>query len=273
MIMKPSLEADKFTTPKSRWNVKNLKHLLGFALLYSAYALALPSAFIGYADVGRQIWRSMNISFRIIAATFALASVTACTKYSGDSLLNLPEQASVYDQSSIISKAKSDVSDIFDNLGISEEANNSLRNISPKSVIRDSEPLKLTQVDNQLVVVGADTNIAFATNSIIISTGAVHIAHSSNSVVVCGSDVDISHDGSLGNGSLVISKGKAKISHAENTLIYAINGVEISHANNVRAYNTNERKTSWGHINNNLVKLLFHEETKSNPSVHTGAVQ
>lgn len=188
-------------------------------------------------------------------------------------MLKLPEQSNAYDQSRILSKAKSDVSDIIDSLGISEEAKNSLGSISPKSVIRDSEPLNLTQVDNQLVVAGADTNIAFATNSIIISTDALHISHSSNNVIICGSDVDISHDGSLGNGSLVITKGKVKISHAGNSLIYAINGVEISHAHNVRAFNTRERKTSWGHINNNLVKLLFHEETTPNPAVHTDAAR
>lgn len=208
----------------------------------------------------------MSVSFRTIALTFALASVSACTTYSGDSLLKLPEQSNADDQNRILSKTKSDVSDIIDSLGISEEAKNALGNISPKSVIRDSEPFKSTRVDNLLVVAGADANIAFATNSIIISIGALHISHSSNNVVVCGGNVDISHDGSLGNGSLVISKGKVKISHAGNSLIYAINGVEISHAHNVRAFNTRERKTSWGHINNNLVKLLFHEEKTPNPA-------
>lgn len=206
----------------------------------------------------------MNIAFRNIAVVFTLALVCACTTYTGDSLLRLPEQSSAYDQSRIISKAKGGVSDILDSLGITEKEKTSLEKIALKSVVRDSESLKLTHVDNQLVVAGADTNIAFATNSIIISVGALHISHSSNNIVICGGDVDISHDGSLGNGSLVVSKGKTKISHAGNTLIYAINGVEISHARNVRAFNTRERKTSWGHINNSLVKPLFHEETAPN---------
>lgn len=161
---------------------------------------------------------------------------------------------------------------MLDRLGISEAEKTALDTISPRSVIRDSETLKLIRVHNQLVVAGANTNIAFATNSIIISTGALHISHSGNNIVVCGSDVDISHDGTLGNGSLVLSKGEVTISHAGNTLIYALKGVEISHARNVRAFNTRERKTSWGHINNDLVKPLFREETVPNKSLQpTGA--
>jgi len=209
----------------------------------------------------------MNHTSRTIVAVFTLALVSACSTYTGDSLLRLSEQPSNYNQNRIISKAKDGVTDILDSLGVSDETKTSFAKIAPKNIIRDSEPLKLTHIDNQLVVAGGDTNIAFATNSIIISTGALHISRSGNNIVVCGSDVDISHDGSLGNGSLVISKGKTKIGHAKNTLIYAINGVEISHARNVRAFNTRERKTSWGHINNNLVKPLFHEETAPNKSL------
>ena len=224
----------------------------------------------------------MKITFRALAVAFTFTSVSACTTYTGDSLLKLSEQLSTYDQSKIISKAKGGVSNILDSLELSEEAITSLMKISPASVILDSESVKLIRVDNQLVVAGADTNIAFATNSIIISTGALHISHSSNNVIICGDDVDISHDGSLGSGnlgsaqlgsgsqsigSLVISKGKTKISHARNTLIYAIKGVKISHARNVQAFNTSERKTSSGYINNILVKPLFHKETAPNKSL------
>ena len=73
----------------------------------------------------------MNITFRTIAATFALASVSACTTYSGDSLLRLPEQSNAYDQSRILSKVKGDVSDILDSLGISEEVKISLEKKFP----------------------------------------------------------------------------------------------------------------------------------------------
>jgi hypothetical protein len=209
----------------------------------------------------------MNIAFRALAVAFAWALVSACTTYTGDSLLRLPEQTSTYNQSRTISKAKNGVSEILDSLGIPKDAKTPFENIAPSSVIRDSGPLKLNRINNQLVVAGDDTNIAFATNSIIISTGTLHISHSGNNVIVCGGDVDISHDGGLGSGSLVISKGQTKISHAGNTLIYAIKGVEISHAQNVRAFNTRERKTSGGHINNILVKPLFHEETAPSKSL------
>ena len=51
------------------------------------------------------------------------------------------------------------MSDILDSLGISEEAKTSLEKIALNGVIRDSEPLKLTHIDNQLVIAGADTNM------------------------------------------------------------------------------------------------------------------
>ena len=185
--------------------------------------------------------------------------------------MRLPERTSACDQNEIISKAKSGVSDILDKLGVSAEKKASIEKITPKDIIHDSEPLTLTRVDNQLVVSGANTNISFATNSIIISTGTLHISHSGNNIIVCSSDVDISHDGSIGNGSLVVSKGKTRISHAGNTLIYAINGVVISHAYNVKAFNTRERKTSWGHINNIIVEPLFYEETAPKSLHPTGS--
>jgi len=209
----------------------------------------------------------MNPTSRAIAVVFVLVSAAACTTYPGDRLLRLPEQSSTRDESRIISKAKGGVTHILDRLAIPEETKASLEKIAPKSVIRETKPLELTSVDSQLVVAGANLRIAFATNSIIIATGAVHISHSGNNVVVCSNDVDISHDGSLGNGSLVISKGKTTISHAGNTLIYAIRGAAISHAHNVKAFNTDERITSWGHINNVLVKPLFEEEVAPNKAL------
>jgi hypothetical protein len=209
----------------------------------------------------------MNHIAKALVAVITLALFSACSTYTGDSLLRLPEQSATYNQTNIISKATNGVSEILDSLGVSKETKNSFEKIVPENVIRDSAPLKLTHIDNQLVVSGAATNIAFATNSIIISTGTLHISHSGNNIVVCGSDIDISHDGSLRNGSLVISKGKTKISHARNTLIYAIKGVEISHPHNVTAFNTRERKTSWGHINNIIVEPLFQGDTASNKAL------
>ena len=210
----------------------------------------------------------MNHTYRAILAIFTLALVSACATYTWDNLLKLLEQPSTSNQNRTISKAKEGVSEILDRLGVSEEKKTSFEKIALKDVIRDSEPLKLTRIGNQLVVARAKTDISYATNSIIISIGALHISHSGNNIIECGSDVDISHDGSLGNGSLVISKGKTKISHAEN-----IKGVEISHVNHVKAFNTRERKTSWGHINNIIVKPLFQEETAPNESLQlTGAV-
>ncbi|MCP4722063.1 MAG: hypothetical protein GY860_21610 [Desulfobacteraceae bacterium] len=206
----------------------------------------------------------MNHISQAIGAVFILALISACSPYTGDRLLRLSEQSRTYNQSSIISKVKGSMSDILDSLGVPEETKASFEKIAPENIICANESLKLTHVGNQLVVAGANTNISFATNSIIISTGALHISHSANNFIVCGSDVDISHDGSMGNGSLVISKGKTKISHAGNTIIYAIKGVEVSHAHNVKSFNTLERKTSWGNINNVIVEPLFHEETAPN---------
>lgn len=202
----------------------------------------------------------MKIAIHAKVAFIILAFVSACSTYSGDSLLGLPGKSSTHKQAMIISRVKADVSAIFDSLGVSEETKTTFENISPKNVIRDSGSLKLTHIINQLLITQGNTNIANATNSIIISTGSVHISHSSNNIVISGSNVDISHDGSTGNGSLVISKGKTKISHAKNNLIYAIKGLEISHASNVKAFNTRNRNTSWGHINNIIVKPLFLEE-------------
>jgi hypothetical protein len=225
---------------------------------------------------GFKIWlaksrKRMSLVSRAMAAAFTLTLVSACSTYTGDNLLRLPAQSSTHDQDRIISKAKDGVSDILDSLGVSEEKKGSLQKISPKNVIRDSGSLELTHIDNLLVVGGADANIAFAKNSIIISMGALHISHSSNNIVVCGGDVVISHDGSSGSGSLVISKGKTKITHAGDTLIYAVNGVEISHARSAKAFNTGKRKTSWGHINNIIVEPLFREETAPNrPLLPTG---
>jgi len=206
--------------------------------------------------------RKMTLIFRIIVIAIVIASVSACTTYTGDNLIKLSEQPVTYKQQRIIAKAQQGVADILDRLEISTKRKAAFETISPLSVIRDNEPLTLTRVDNQLVVAGQNTTIAYAANSIIISSGPLHISHSGNNVIVCGGDVDISHDGSIGHGSLIISKGKTEISHAGNSLIYAIKGVEISHARNVHAFNTRERKTSWGHINNSLIEPLFREEAE-----------
>ena len=204
----------------------------------------------------------MAFILRLVVIAVVAVSVSACTTYSGDSLLKLTAQPVTYEQQVLIAKAQQGVADILDRLEISQERKAAFEMIAPLSVIRDNEPLTLTRVDNQLVVAGQNTTIAYAANSIIISSGPLHISHSGNNVIVCGGDVDISHDGSIGHGSLVISKGKTEISHAGDSLIYAIEGVEISHARNVHAFNTRERKTSWGHINNILITPLFREEAK-----------
>jgi len=204
--------------------------------------------------------------FRTMAIVFVLASVSACTTYPGDRILQLYDQSNAYDEGKIISTARVGVADILSSLTISEDTKNSLGKIAPIAVIREIKPLDLAFADNQLVVAKGDANISFASNSIIIVNGILNIAHSSNNIIVCGSDVDISHDGSMGEGSLVISKGKTTISHAGNTIIYAIKGTEISHARNVKAFNTSERKTSWGHINNILVKPLFEDEASPSKS-------
>lgn len=204
----------------------------------------------------------MAFILRLVVIAVVVVSVAACTTYTGDSLLQLTEQPVTNEQQRIIAKAQQGVADILDRLEIPDERKAAFETIAPVSVIRDNEPLTLTRVHNQLVIAGQNVTISHATNSIIISSGALHLSHGSNNVIVCGGDVDISHDGSVGHGSLVISKGKTEISHAGNSLIYAIGGVKISHARNVHAFNTRERKTSWGHINNILIKPLFHEETE-----------
>nr|WP_320050201.1 hypothetical protein [uncultured Desulfuromonas sp.] len=204
----------------------------------------------------------MSFVLRTVLVALVITSVSACTTYTGDSLLQLTEQPVTYEQQRTIAKAQQGVADILDRMKIPQERKAVFETISPVGVIRDNEPLTLSRVQNQLVIAGQNVTIAHAINSIIISSGALHISHGGNNAIVCGGDVDISHDGSMGNGSLVISKGKTKISHAGNSLIYAIGGVEISHARNVHAFNTRERKTSWGHINNILIKPLFREETE-----------
>jgi hypothetical protein len=208
----------------------------------------------------------MNRIFRLVATATLLILVSACTTtYEGDNLLKLPEQPVAHDQTRLISKTRSDVSNMLNALNLPEERKKNFENVSPTVVVHDNQPLDLNQIDDQLIVSRAYANIAFASNSIIISDGALHISHSGNNVIICGGDVDISHDGSEGNGSLVISRGRVKISHARNSLIYALHGVEISHASNVQAFNTHERKTSWGHISNILVKPLFSDEITASP--------
>lgn len=197
-----------------------------------------------------------------LTITAVLVLVSGCATYVGDKLLELPETRVRYDQSRVISKARSGVSELLDSLGISDERKASFKKISPRGVVRDDHSLKRSHINSQLIVAGADASFASATNSIIIVAGPLHISHSANNIIICGTDVDISHDGSRGNGSLVVSKGRIKISHAGNSLIYALDGVEISHARNVRAFNTRERKTSWGHIDNVLVDPLFDAETR-----------
>lgn len=58
----------------------------------------------------------------------------------------------------------------------------------------------------------------------------------------------------------MISKGKVIVNHARGTYIYALDGAEVSFATSVRSINTNERKVSWGNINNRHVEPLFESE-------------
>lgn len=186
-----------------------------------------------------------------------------CATPAGDELLQLPAQARAAEEDAIVARAREGVAKVLAGLEITGARKAFFENFSPQSVILDESPLELTRVDNQLVIAGAKTDIAFATNSIIIARDSLHISHGANNFIVCAADVDISHDGSMAEGSLVITRGRVDISHARNTLVYAVEGVEISHANNVRAFNTRDRKTSWGHINNAVVEPLFREEASS----------
>jgi hypothetical protein len=172
----------------------------------------------------------------------------------------MPAQTDTQDDARLIATAKKETGKILDQFAVAGRARSALDAISPRKVIRDSAPVRLTRTDEALVLAAAGADIGFATNSIVIANGPVKIAHSTNNVIIAGGSVQISHDGSVGTGSLVITKGKLTISHATGTLLYAPKGVEIAHASGVRSFNTIDRTTSWGTIQNVLVEPLFEDE-------------
>jgi len=192
----------------------------------------------------------------------AVLLLPGCATYVGDRLLKLPRDAAATD-ADVIEQTRARVRELVESLGLPGERAAKLLEIAPTGVIRDTQPLKSEFIDRQLVLAEGDADIAFASNCIIIAPGILHVSHSGNNVIVADGDVDISHDGSLAQGSLVVSRGRVTIGHAADTLVYAPGGVEISHANGVRAFNTPDRQSSWGEIDNLTIKPLFREEARS----------
>ena len=72
---------------------------------------------------------------RAIVAIFTLAIISACSTYTGDNLMRLPEQSSTCNQNRTISKAKEGVSDILDSLGVSEEAKTFFKKIIINTIL------------------------------------------------------------------------------------------------------------------------------------------
>lgn len=202
----------------------------------------------------------MYSSIRVLATLFILALFTGCTTYSGDKALQITTKLNTVNETKMLTVTKSDVSEIIASLELSEQDRARFESISPKKVYQRHHSGKILLLDGELFVADGDTMIPMATNSIILSNSDLEIAHSSNNIIISSSDIDISHDGSRGNGSLVISKGKIQISHAHNSLIYAVKGLEVAHARHVKAFNTQQWKTSFGHIDNTSIAPLFHDE-------------
>ncbi len=203
----------------------------------------------------------MYSSIRVLATLLIFALFTGCTSYSGDEALQLTTKLNTVDEAKLLTMAKSDVSEIIASLGLSPQDRARFERISPKNIYQRHHSGKILLLDGDLFVVEDDTTIPMASNYIIISNGDLEISHSSHNIVISSGNIDISHDGSQGDGSLIISKEKINISHAHNSLVYAVKALEVSHARYVRAFNTQQWKISFGHIDNTSIAPLFHDET------------
>lgn len=192
----------------------------------------------------------------VALTTLVLAATLAgCAERAGDRLLNIPDRAD--DERDGVERTLNGVAALLERLPLPAERKRRLESLRPTRVIRESRRLDLDLTSDAIVLTQADIEVSAATNTIIVAAGSIRIAHCESSIVISGRDVAISHDGSRGGGSLVVSKGSTRISHARNTLIYAVEGVQVSFANDVRAFNTPDRVTSWGHIDNTLIEPLF----------------
>lgn len=196
------------------------------------------------------------------AALLAMALLTAsCASTPGEKILGLTEGELTRDESKVLLKAKSLTTELLKHLDIPTKQKSAFEAISLKRVIRADQFARLPTVHDTLVIAGGDIDIAFAKNSLVVARGVTHISHSSNNIVVAANNIDVSHDGSDGSGSLLIAKGKIEVSHARNSIVSSPIGVNVSHANSVVAYNTPDRKTSWGEIDNRIVRPIFTERS------------
>ncbi len=160
------------------------------------------------------------------------------------------------------------LSKLYDELGLPEKRKISIDSISTYGLVQENKNIKFAHEKQKVFLINGDIHISHCHSSIVIATGNIDISNGSNNILISGNNVEVSHDR---GGSIIVAKGSVDISFAYNTTVHAPGGLEISHPRNVIEYNTENRKTSWGHVNNILIEPLFKSETPFNKSIQPTA--
>ena len=183
--------------------------------------------------------------------------LTGCASYTGDKLISLTHLPVQPESHAALVKTEEMVSKLYDHFKLPEERKISMDGILSYGLVQDNKPVEFSHEQRQVFLINGDIRISHCYNSVVVATGSINISHGGRNILVSGKNIRISHD--RGN-SIVIAGGHVDIAFATNTTVYAPGGVKISHPDNVIAYNTENRETSWGHVNNVLIDPLFRAE-------------
>ena len=182
---------------------------------------------------------------------------TGCATYTGDKVISLAHLPVKPESHTTLVKVEEMVGQLYDHFELPEKRKIPIDDILSYELVQDNRAVEFSHEQRKVFLINGDIHISHCHNSIVVATGSIDISHGSKNILVSGKNIQISHD--RGN-SIVIASGTVDISFASNTTIYAPGGMKISHPSNVLAYNTENRKTSWGHVNNVLIDPLFKSE-------------
>ncbi|WP_438971823.1 hypothetical protein [Methylophaga sp.] len=199
---------------------------------------------------------------------FIFLMITGCASYTGDKLVSfvsLPVEPSSHEN---LFKVEHRLLKLYDELKLPEERRIPLNSISTYELIQENKNINFAHEKGKVFLIDGDIHVSHCHSSIVVASGNIDISHGSNNILISGKNIEVSHDR---GGSLIVANGSVDISFANNTTIYAPRGLEISHPRNVISYNTQDRKTSWGHVNNILIEPLFKSENTFNKSMQPTA--
>jgi hypothetical protein len=183
--------------------------------------------------------------------------VAGCTSYTGDALVSYSSLPVEPSGRKVLLTLEEKLLSLYGELIIPQERRVPLDAFPIYNLIQENGSSDFAHKQKAVFLIDGDVDISHCYSCVVIASGNIHVGHSGDNILISGKNISVSHDRA---GSIIIANGSVNISFAYNTTIYASEGLRINHASNVIAYNTESRKTSWGHVNSIFVEPLFKNE-------------